>query len=66
MFYCYDKNWSDDIGTGGANWYNSALKYFGFKGTYDPSIYGVGQVLILPVLKPLVLENKYKVNRIVH
>ena len=43
MFYCYDKNWSDDIGTGGANWYNSALKYFGFKGTYDPSIYGVGQ-----------------------
>ena len=39
----YDKDWSDDIGTGGANWYNAALKYFGFEGTYDPSIDGVGQ-----------------------
>ena len=39
----YDKDWSDDIGTGGANWYNAALKYFGFKGTYDPNIVGSAQ-----------------------
>ena len=33
----YDKDWSNDIGSEGANWYNDALNYFGFEGTYDPS-----------------------------
>jgi len=37
----YDKDWSDDIGTEGANWYNAALKYFGIKGTYDNNISGI-------------------------
>src|ERR1035437_366293 len=39
----YDKDWSDDVGTEGANWNNAALKYFGFKGTYDANIKGVGE-----------------------